>query len=116
MPTQMKTVLYPVKDLAKAKALFAALIGAEPHADAPYYVGFSADGAEIGLLPGGHDQGMSGPEPFFDVGDVAGTLAALQAAGAELVQDPTNVGGGMLVAKVRDTDGNVIGLRQPPSS
>ena len=32
MPVQCKTVLYPVKDLDKAKALFAALFGAEPHA------------------------------------------------------------------------------------
>ena len=116
MATEMKTVLYPVKDLERAKALFAALIGVEPHADAPYYVGFSASGAEIGLLPNGHSQGMSGPEPFFDVGDLDATLASLTAAGAEMVQEPTNVGGGMLVAKVKDTDGNVIGLRQPPAS
>ena len=116
MPTEMKTVLYPVKDLERAKAMFTLLIGAEPHADAPYYVGFSASGAEIGLLPSGHAQGMSGPEPFFDVGDLVGTLAALTAAGAERLQEPTDVGGGMLVAKVKDTDGNVIGLRQPPAS
>lgn len=115
MPTQMKTVLYPVKDLDKARATFTALLGAEPHTDAPYYVGFSADGAEIGLLPNGFDLGMSGPEPFFDVADLAGTLAALRAAGAELVQEPTDVAAGLLVAKVRDTDGNVIGIRQPPA-
>jgi predicted enzyme related to lactoylglutathione lyase len=111
----MKVVLYPVKDVDKAKATFAALIGAEPHVDSPYYVGFSADGAEIGLLPSGHGQGMTGPEPFFDVDDVAATLAALQAAGAEVVQAPTDVGAGLLVAKVKDGDGNVIGLRQPPA-
>ena len=115
MPTEMKTVLYPVRDLDKSKALFAALIGVEPHADAPYYVGFSANGAEIGLLPNGHGLGMSGPEAFFDVADLAATLEALKAAGAEIVQEPTNVGAGLLVAKVRDTDGNVIGLRQPPA-
>ncbi len=115
MPVQCKTVLYPVKDLDKAKALFAALFGAEPHADAPYYVGFSVDGAEIGLVPNGHDQGMTGPVPFFDVDDVSVTLGALQAAGAKVVQEPTAVGGGLLVAKVMDADGNEIGLRQPPA-
>ena len=59
MPVQCKTVLYPVKDLDKARALFAALFGADPHADSPYYVGFSVDGDEIGLVPSGHEQGMT---------------------------------------------------------
>ena len=116
MPAQYKTVLYPVKDLDKAKALFAILFGADPHVDSPYYVGFSVDGAEIGLVPDGHNQGMTGPVPFFDVDDVSGTLGALQAAGARVVQEPTDVGGGLLVAKVADADGNDIGLRQPPAA
>lgn len=113
MPVQCNTVLYPVKDLDKAKALFVALFGTEPHADAPYYVGFSVSGAEIGLVPGGHDQGMTGPVPFFEVEDMAATLGALRAAGATVVQEPTDVGGGLQVAKVADADGNDIGLRQP---
>jgi predicted enzyme related to lactoylglutathione lyase len=115
MPVQCNTVLYPVKDLDKAKALFAALFGADPHADSSYYVGFSVDGAEIGLVPSGHDQGMTGPVPFFDVDDISATLAVLQAAGAQVVQEPTDVGAGLLVAKVTDADGNDIGLRQPPA-
>ena len=82
MPIQCKTVLYPVKDIDKAKAIFTALFGGDPHVDSPYYVGFSVDGLEIGLVPDGHDQGMTGPVPFFDVEDVAATIAALQAAGA----------------------------------
>jgi predicted enzyme related to lactoylglutathione lyase len=87
-----------------------------PHADSPYYVGFSVDGAEIGLVPSGHDQGMTGPVPFYDVDDINATIAALQAAGWKLVQEPTDVGAGLLVAKVGDPDGNDIGLRQPPTT
>lgn len=115
MPVQCKTVLYPVKDLDKARTLFAALFGAEPHADTPYYVGFSVDGSEIGLVPSGHAQGMTGPVPFFEVDDISATLGALQAAGAKVVQEPTDVGAGLLVAKVSDADGNDIGLRQAPA-
>jgi predicted enzyme related to lactoylglutathione lyase len=115
MPVQCNTVLYPVKDLAKATALFAVLFGADPHVDSPYYVGFSVDGAEIGLVPSGHDQGMTGPVPFFDVDDISATIGALQAAGAQVVQEPSDVGAGLLVAKVSDADGNDIGLRQPPA-
>ena len=114
MPVQCNTVLYPVKDLDKAKALFAALFG-DPHVDSSYYVGFSVDGDEIGLVPNGHDQGMTGPVPFFDVEDLSATLATLQAAGAQVAQEPTDVGRGLLVARVSDADGNDIGLRQPPT-
>ena len=91
MPVQCNTVLYPVKDLDKAKALFATLFG-DPHVDSSYYVGFSVDGDEIGLVPNGHDQGMTGPVPFFDVEDLSTTLAALQAVGAQVAQEPTDVG------------------------
>jgi predicted enzyme related to lactoylglutathione lyase len=111
---QFKTVLYPVKDLDKAKATFTALFGVEPHVDAPFYVGYAIDGHEIGLVPSGHDQGMTGPEPFYDVDDINTTLSALQATGAVVVQEPTDVAAGLLVARVRDTEGNVIGVRQPP--
>jgi predicted enzyme related to lactoylglutathione lyase len=115
MPVACNVVLYPVKDLDKARALFTALFGADPHVDAPYYVGFSVNGAEIGLVPSGHDQGMTGPVPFFDVDDISATLDVLQATGAQVVQEPTDVGAGLLVAKVSDADGNDIGLRQPPA-
>jgi predicted enzyme related to lactoylglutathione lyase len=115
MPVQCNTVLYPVNDLDQARAIFAALFGTEPHADSPYYVGFSVDGDEIGLVPGGHDQGMTGPIPYFEVDDISATIAAMQAAGGQLAQEPTEVGAGLLVAKVRDADGNDIGLRQPPA-
>jgi predicted enzyme related to lactoylglutathione lyase len=115
MPVQCNTVLYPVKDLDKAKAVFAALFATDPHVDSPFYVGFSVNGAEIGLVPNGHDQGMTGPIPYFEIDDISATLGALKAAGAQVVQEPTNVGSGLLVAKVSDADGNDIGLRQPPA-
>ena len=114
MPIELNTVLYPVKDLDQAKATFTALFGVVPHVDSPYYVGYEVSGHEIGLIPNGHDQGMTGPEPYYDVEDIDATLAALQGAGAMVVQEPTDVAAGLLVAKVRDTEGNLIGVKQPP--
>jgi predicted enzyme related to lactoylglutathione lyase len=114
MPIECNTVLYPVKDADKTKAIFATLFG-DPHVDSPFYVGFAVDGMEIGLVPNGHDQGMTGPVAFYDVDDIAATLGELQAAGGHVSQEPTNVGGGLLVAKITDADGNEIGLRQPPA-
>jgi predicted enzyme related to lactoylglutathione lyase len=112
MTTGIRTVIYPVADLARAKALFGALLGADPVVDAPYYAQFDADGQAIGLDPHGHRHGQSGPVAYWHVDDVATSLAALVQAGAETVQDPTDVGGGLLVALARDGDGNLIGLRQ----
>src|SRR6202453_3752150 len=114
MPVQLNVVLYPVKDLDQAKTLFAILFGADPHVDSPYYVGFSVDGAEIGLVPSGHDQGMTGPVPFLDVDDISATLGSLQAAGARVVQEATDVGAGLPGPKVSAADGDDIGLRQQP--
>jgi predicted enzyme related to lactoylglutathione lyase len=113
---ELSTVLYPVKDLDKAKATFTALFGVEPHVDSKYYVGYEVDGHEIGLIPNGYDQGMTGPEPYFDVEDINATLIALQGTGAEVLQEPTDVAGGLLVAKLRDTQGNLIGVKQLPAS
>jgi hypothetical protein len=47
----VKTVIYPVNDLARAKAFYRILLGVEPYADQPYYVGFRIGDQEIGLDP-----------------------------------------------------------------
>ncbi len=51
MTAGLKTIIYPVKDLARAKALFGALLGVEPYADEPYYVGFKDAGRTSGSTP-----------------------------------------------------------------
>ena len=38
------------------------------------------------------------------------------AAGAETLQDVQDVGGGRLIAFVKDADGNLVGLLQDPSA
>ncbi|QLJ01933.1 glyoxalase [Streptomyces sp. NEAU-sy36] len=110
----VRTIVYPVKDAARAKALFSALLGVEPYADEPYYVGFKAAGQDVGLDPNGHAQGLTGPVPFWHVTDLRERLAALLATGAEIVQDVRDVGNGRLVASVKDADGNMVGLLQDP--
>jgi predicted enzyme related to lactoylglutathione lyase len=108
----IKTVLHPVSDLAKAKAVYAALLGVAPTADAPYYVGFDAAGQHIGLVPGGGPQGMSSPVAYWHVPDIEAKLAEVTAAGAAVNEPAHDVGGGRLVATITDPDGNVLGLLQ----
>jgi predicted enzyme related to lactoylglutathione lyase len=106
----IKTVLVPVSDLATAKAVYAALLGVQPQTDSSYYVGFEAQGQQIGLLPGGGPQGMTSPVPFWHVPDIEAKLAEVTAAGATVKEPAHDVGGGRLVATVTDPDGNVLGL------
>jgi predicted enzyme related to lactoylglutathione lyase len=108
----IKTVLHPVSDLAKAKAVYAALLGMAPQADAPYYVGFEAEGQHIGLVPGGGPQGMTSPVAYWQVADIEAKLAEVTAAGAVVRDAVSDVGGGRLVATFTDPDGNVLGLLQ----
>ena len=108
----IKTVLHPVSDLTAAKPVYTALLGFPPQHDAPYYVGYDAEGQHIGLVPGGGPQGMTSPVAYWQVADIEAKLAEVTAAGATVKEQPRDVGGGRLVATVTDPDGNVLGLMQ----
>jgi predicted enzyme related to lactoylglutathione lyase len=108
----VKTILHPVSDLAKAKPVYAALLGVQPQADSAYYVGFEAEGQQIGLVPPSGQQGMTSPVAYWHVPDIEAKLAQVTAAGAAVKDAPRDVGGGRLVATFTDPDGNVLGLIQ----
>jgi predicted enzyme related to lactoylglutathione lyase len=113
MTEGIKTIIYPVKDLASAKALFTKVLGVEPTMDEPYYVGFRVAGQDVGLDPHGHGRGMTGPVAYWNVDDIKSSVKALLDAGADEVEGVKDVGGSKLTAMVKDADGNVIGLIQP---
>jgi|SRR6476469_5722961 len=105
----IKTIIYPVTDVNAAKATFRKLLGVEPYADQPYYVGFKIDDQDIGLVPKGTHAAMTA---FYHVDDIKNSLQILLDAGAETIQDIRNVGGERLIASAKDKDGNIIGLVQ----
>lgn len=105
-------ITYPASDMPKAAKFFANLLGTEPYANTPYYVGFKAGEMEIGLVS--KAAGASEPIAYVTVADIRAALASLLAAGAQMGQDVKDVANGLLVASVKDLDGNVIGLRQFP--
>ena len=98
-----------IKDLEKAKALYGKFLGVKPYLDGAYYVGYKLNDLEVGLDPNG--QAVIG---YIDVADIKSYLQTLVDAGATTHQDIQNVGGGMLIAQVKDANGNVLGLRQSP--
>ena len=110
----IKTIVYPVKDPACAKAFYSALLGVEPYHENPHYVGFKVGDQELGLIPNGHGRGMTGAVGYCTVADIRKSLDSLVVAGATRQQDVTEVGGGRLIASVKDADGNVVGLLQEP--
>lgn len=114
MPNQMKLLVYPVKNIDQAKAFYRTLLGVAPYVDSPYYVGFRVGDQEIGLDPNGHSAGMVGPLNYCEVDDIQASLQACLAAGATTQQAVKDVGGGKLIATVKDADGNLIGLMQSP--
>lgn len=101
-------IVLPVSNIETAKAIYTALLGVEPYADAAYYVGYRIEGGEIGLDP----HGAGGPLPYWDVDDLEATIATLTAAGATVTKEPNEVGPGLRIAVLADADGNPIGLRQ----
>lgn len=112
----IRTIIYPVKDIAQAKALYSNLLGVKPYMDEAYYVGFRVGDQDIGLDPNGYNKGMTEPVSYYHVDDIQNSLQPLLDAGAQVVQAVKDVGGGKLVASVKDADGNIIGLLQMPAS
>jgi predicted enzyme related to lactoylglutathione lyase len=107
-----KTLLHPVSDLETAKAVYTALLGVPPQTDGVHYVGYEAEGQQIGLVPGGGPQGMTTPVAYWHVTDIEAKLAEVTDAGATVKEPPRDVGEGRLVATFTDPDGNVLGLIQ----
>lgn len=105
----IKTVLYPVKDMAQATTIFRKFLGVDPYAEQPYYVGFKVDDQDIGLVPNNPEGTVTA---FYHVDDIKNSLQILIDGGASIIQDIKNVGGGRLIASVKDKDDNIIGLVQ----
>jgi predicted enzyme related to lactoylglutathione lyase len=110
----IRTIIYPVTDIAQAKMFYSKLLGVEPYMDEAYYVGFRIEDQEIGLDPHGHAKGMTGPVGYWQVNDIRNSLQSLLDSGAQVQQTVRDVGGGKLIASLKDADGNVIGLMQIP--
>jgi predicted enzyme related to lactoylglutathione lyase len=112
MTEGIRTIIYPVKDIAQAKTLYRKLLGVKPYMDEAYYVAFSVGGQDLGLDPDGHSQGMTGPVVYWHVDDIKNSMKLLVNAGAQAQQEVKEVGAGKLIASVKDADGNIIGLIQ----
>jgi predicted enzyme related to lactoylglutathione lyase len=112
----LRTVIYKVPDLARAKAWYSATFGIAPYFDEPYYVGFNVGGFELGLDPDVTKQrpGPGGAVAYWGLRDLAAVLAELGVRGVTIRSPLQDVGEGILVATIEDPFGNLIGLIENP--
>ena len=112
----LRTVVYEVDDLERAREWYAGVLGNEPHFDEPHYVGFTVGSFELGLRPAAEDTpfGPGGTMVYWQVEDVASVMERFEALGAPVHSDIQDVGDGILVASVVDPFGNPLGMIQDP--
>ena len=111
----LRTVIYHVPDLARAKAWYSRAFGTKPYFDEPFYVGFNIGGFELGLDPGGGvAPGAGGCVAYWGVPDIDKAVQQFTSDGAALKAPVQDVGGDIKVATVADPFGNLIGLIENP--
>jgi len=113
----LRTVVYRVPDLAAARAWYTEAFQTEPYFDQPYYVGFNISGYELGLLPDDSTAMHTAVNvsTHWGVANIEAEFERLLAVGASACEPPTNVGGPIIVASVKDPWGNVLGLIYNPT-
>ncbi len=112
----LRTVIYHVPDLARAKAWYSAAFGVDPYFDEPFYVGFTIGGFELGLDPDTSElaAGEGGSVAYWGVKNLDDVLPNFTRDGAKVRSAPRDVGEGIRVASVSDPFGNTIGLIENP--
>jgi predicted enzyme related to lactoylglutathione lyase len=108
---KLRTVIYHVTDLEKAKEWYTSLTGEQPYFDEPFYVGFDINGCELGLDPDmEHIQEGNQTIAYWSVNNIEEAFTHALELEAKIIQPVTNVGGTVETAIVEDPFGNHIGL------
>ena len=112
----LRTAIYQVNDIEKAKKWYSSVLGFRPYFDEPFYVGFNVGGYELGLQPSivEPEHKVEGVVAYWGVEDVAAALNRVLEQGASKHEDVQDVGGGIKVATVKDPFGNVFGIIENP--
>jgi predicted enzyme related to lactoylglutathione lyase len=113
---KLRTVIYHVDDIKKAKQWYKHIIGIQPYFDQPFYVGFDIDGYELGL-----DPDMTNADPgnqsvaYWLVDNIEVAFKKLIENNASVISAIAEVGDGIKVAVLKDPFGNAVGLIEETS-
>lgn len=113
----LRTVIYHVSDLDKAKAWYSEVVGKAPYFDQPFYIGFNVGGFELGLDPAAPPSttpAESSAVAYWGVSDIGAAVARLIELGAHERSAIEAVGDGIRVAVVTDPFGNAVGVIENP--
>src|SRR5215207_280081 len=110
----LRTVIYGVTDLARAKEWYTSAFGVEPYFDMPFYVGFNIGGYELGLDPDASATGAGGCTAYWGVASATDAIAHMESIGATIHTAVHDVGEGIKVASVLDPFGNHVGIIENP--
>jgi predicted enzyme related to lactoylglutathione lyase len=112
----LRTAIYHVEDIEKAKKWYTNILGFGPYFDEPFYVGFNVGGYELGLQPSNSIEvtNAAGVVAYWGVEDAESVLKQVLERGAAKHEDVQDVGGGIKVATVKDPFGNVFGIIENP--
>ncbi len=108
---KLRTIIYHVDDITKAKEWYTKVTGVQPYFDENFYVGFNIYGCELGL-----DPNMSGvikgehSVAYWAVDDIEDGIKNLSTHGAKIISPIQDVGDNIRVAVAEDPFGNHIGL------
>ena len=112
----LRTCIYLVSDLQKAKEWYTNAFGTEPYFDESFYVGFNIGGYELALMPQENppENKPASVLTYWGVNDISAVYQNLLEIGAESYEEPQNVGGELMVAAVKDPWDNIIGIIYNP--
>lgn len=111
----LRTAIYHVDNLQKAKEWYTKVLGIKPYFDQPFYVGFNVGGFELGLDPdmSGVSKG-SNIVAYWGVSDAQAAIKRLLELGGRKHGEVQDVGDGIKVASVTDPFGNIFGVIENP--
>lgn len=113
----LRTAGYKVNDITKAKEWYSKVLGIQPYFDEPFYAGFNVAGYELGLMPEESETDSNkgtGMVVYWGVADIQTQYNRLLELGASAHEEPTDVGGDIKVATVKDPWGNILGIIYNP--
>jgi catechol 2,3-dioxygenase-like lactoylglutathione lyase family enzyme len=108
----LRTVIYPVVDLAAATAWWTGLLGSRPYFEQPFYVGFAVASYELGLLPDANP--ADGALTYWGVESVPDAMTAAMALGAVEHTAATEVGDSIVTGTVLTAVGSIVGFIYNP--
>ena len=107
----LRTLVYPVDDLAAARDWYASAFETAPYFDQPFYVGFAIGGFELGMIPADKFKAAkAGSMVYWGVDDIEAETERLVGLGATVHGAIEDVGEGIQTVELADPFGNLLCL------